>query len=132
MRKTETERERQKAGIANSITTTSESYLKNQPLNYIKIHSLRLVGGSESEGRIVITSHSRPTTYMLIHQVNWTRNASRLVCKYLGYEGKCFKVLYCVNLSSSFLYPSHPKKTVIRCSCLRKRHIRRQPMKRVY
>ncbi|XP_011680197.1 lactadherin-like [Strongylocentrotus purpuratus] len=51
------------------------------------IHTLRLVGGSESEGRIVITSRSRPTTYMLIHQVNWSRNASRLFCRYLGYEG---------------------------------------------
>ncbi|XP_030843159.1 lactadherin-like [Strongylocentrotus purpuratus] len=50
------------------------------------IHSLRLVGGSEGEGRIVITSRSRPATYMLIHQVNWSRNASQLVCKYLGYE----------------------------------------------
>eukprot|EP00057_Strongylocentrotus_purpuratus_P013275 XP_011667749.1 PREDICTED: lactadherin-like [Strongylocentrotus purpuratus] len=50
------------------------------------IHSLRLVGGSESEGRMVITSRSRPTTYMLIHQRNWSRDASRLVCKYLGYE----------------------------------------------
>lgn len=50
------------------------------------IHTLRLVGGSESEGRIVFTSNPRPTTYMLIHQVNWSRNASRLVCKYLGYE----------------------------------------------
>eukprot|EP00057_Strongylocentrotus_purpuratus_P015927 XP_011670401.1 PREDICTED: lactadherin-like [Strongylocentrotus purpuratus] len=50
------------------------------------VQSVRLVGGSKSEGRVVITSRSRPTTYMLIHQLNWSRNASRLVCKYLGYE----------------------------------------------
>ncbi|XP_030839537.1 lactadherin-like [Strongylocentrotus purpuratus] len=50
------------------------------------VQSVRLVGGSKSEGRVVITSRSRPTTYMLIHQLNWSRNASRLVCIYLGYE----------------------------------------------
>ncbi|XP_041453778.1 lactadherin-like [Lytechinus variegatus] len=51
------------------------------------IHSLRLIGGgSTNEGRIVITTHTQPTMDMLIHQENWSKNASRLVCNYLGYE----------------------------------------------
>eukprot|EP00057_Strongylocentrotus_purpuratus_P018236 XP_011672710.1 PREDICTED: uncharacterized protein LOC105442366 [Strongylocentrotus purpuratus] len=51
------------------------------------IHTLKLVGGNQNEGRIVFTTRSNPTKFMRIHQEHWNKNSSDLICRYLGFEG---------------------------------------------
>ncbi|XP_041453729.1 lactadherin-like [Lytechinus variegatus] len=70
------------------------------------LRSLRLVGGNETEGRLVVTSQADPTTDMLVHQGDWPKNASQFVCKYLGYEGA-----YATVGGDLFEIPSSPNNS---------------------
>nr|XP_054775354.1 uncharacterized protein LOC129283702 [Lytechinus pictus] len=67
----------------NALPVHSKQFYCAEPF----LQSLRLVGGNETEGRLVVTSQADPTNDLLVHQRDWPKNASRFVCKYLGYEG---------------------------------------------
>ncbi|XP_071511713.1 uncharacterized protein [Diadema antillarum] len=52
------------------------------------IHSVELLGGrSNNEGRVVFTIRNNPTSLRLAHHEEWMKNASILICRYLGFKG---------------------------------------------
>ncbi|XP_071486087.1 lactadherin-like [Diadema antillarum] len=51
------------------------------------IETVRILGGNRNEGRIVFAPRYSPDKFRLVRQNEWTVNASRLVCQYLGFQG---------------------------------------------
>ncbi|XP_071493269.1 lactadherin-like [Diadema antillarum] len=51
------------------------------------IETVRILGGNRNEGRIVFAPRYSPDKFRLVRRNEWTVNASRLVCQYLGFQG---------------------------------------------